>query len=168
MRIALRKQGLANSKADVVVHVCFDNYKWSETEQAPCMWIYTPKAAVEAVANKPKVYGSRAGSSVKNTGKGGNPTPTELGAKFVKFEIDPTLYIELGERGKVEAMRVYKARGWRVWLATEKEDIRQGFDFWASSGQRTIKVEVKSRGEDKAYKGLFVQTHEANLDKRIT
>lgn len=157
-------RGFEGSKADVVAHVCFDSYFGS-----PCIFFYTPQSAAECAKRKQGVYGTREGNTQKRTGYGAKVTPAELNAKPKDFVPDPEFFSqELGERGESEVRKLYESDGWTMRRAERDEQIKGKYDFEATKGTRSLKIEVKSRGEDKGYPELFVQTHEKNDQKRIT
>lgn len=149
--------------------MCFDSFYFEDYgKRAPCMFLYRPALAAKLAASRPGVFGSRAGNTQKNTGFGALLTPIELMAHMVEFTPDPELEsIELGERAEIVVRRLYEKRGWAVRPATKEEQIRDKFDFEVTLNGHSYKIEVKSRGPDKAFPKLFVQTHERNDDKRI-
>lgn len=165
----LLRRGLEDSQADWVAHVCFDSQRFPVYgKSAPCIFFYKPKIAADLAASRSGVYGSRKGSSETNTGFGANLLPTELSARMEEFNPDPSFAsLSLGARGVAEAKKFYMNHGYTVRNASTYEDIHYKFDFVATKEDVSIRVEVKSRGSDKAYSKLFVQTHEANPDKRI-
>jgi len=159
------------SKADWIAHVCFDNFWFGHPYhiQAPCIFFYRPAAAVEASKNKPGSYGTRKGSSEKNTGYGAKVSPYELKAQGRKFTPDDRFRsLPLGDRGVAEVRKFYEHSGWMVRDATLDEQRIDKIDLIATNGPQVRKIEVKARGEDMAFPDLFIQTHEANPDKRIS
>lgn len=163
-------RGFEGSKADWVAHVCFDSYYFSSYKmQAPCIFFYRPGLAAEIAKNKEGVSGSRAGASEQGTGFGAKIAPSELQARARQFTPDPAFAeMKLGDRGVAEVRKLYERGGWAVRDATLKEQQVDKIDLVAENGLSIRRIEVKARGLDKAFPNLFIQTHEANPDKRIS
>lgn len=133
------------------------------------MFFYRPWVAAELAEKSTGVYGSRAGSSEKRTGYGAKIEPKALNAVMKSFNPDPSfLSLSLGDRGVSEVRKLYESAGWTVRDASKNEQITEKIDLIVTRNTETRKLEVKARGEDKAFRTLFIQTHEANPDKRIT
>ena len=154
----LVERGPSTSLVDCYAHVCFASQR---------IWVYSRKNAVAALQGKSGCFGSRAGSSQKNTGYGCNLLPSELCAKEFSFNPNPEWdrgpkY--LGWRGEMEVEWWLRGRFFYVRAASKKEQLL-GIDFFASwDDNEWWSYDVKAR--DKFYSRLFIQTHEANPDKR--
>lgn len=165
-------RGPAQSEADFIIHVCFDDHFGS-----PRMFIYWRYIAAElvAAAQKEKLQptsGSREGQE-RETGEGYLFTPDELHSWVIPFVPNPKYAGQkLGLRAENEAWRWMAPRG-EVLPAWSKEEQLRGFDLyftlWADVENgitRKEKIEVKSRGSDKRFPKLFIQCGERNPKKR--
>jgi len=157
------------SGVDRWLHVCYDSYFGG-----PVMFFYTPEKACEEIKKAKErgdhlFGGSREGVKTYNTGYGYNIEPEKLDAK--RFDFVPNLkYIHetLGKRAEHDAADwLEKVAGYTVVMKKDKATQLQGTDLVATGKDGvSLRIDVKSRGADKKYPRLFIQTHETNPEKR--
>lgn len=164
----LHAHGVIECEADFYIYVLYDDFFG-----CPVLLIFTRANAKQAFLDAeargdPLKFGSREGNDERDTADGYILTPEQLCARIIPFT--PGGKWEktgLGFRAEMDAWCYLQERG-EVIPEWDKQKQFRGIDlyFTATGTDRRMKVQVKSRGADKRFPGIFVQRAESNKNKR--